>query len=158
MGGVFSGANQAVSAVNDGVTSAADFSRKKVAFAEAFVKDALENQELVDAVKNLVFPETFMRRMIIITLVAIAAMSAYFTMHHTLAESEEERDRVKFAKSVIFGDSGLVNFLFQMVVVVSTFLMLRRALRVMSSSAVIALQTQGMSPQTVQALLTVVQS
>lgn len=138
MGGVLSGANQTVSVVNNGVSSAATYSKEQIAFLESFLKNASRDRELIDEVKNLVFPEAYMRRLIVLILVSITAMSAYFIAHHYAAESEEERANVKFTKAVIFGDSGVMNFLFQTMVVVSMFLMIRRALKVMSSSAVIA--------------------
>lgn len=146
MGGVLSGANQTVSVVNNGVSSAATYSKEQLQFVESFLKNAAGDQELIDAVKNLVFPEAYMRRLIVMILVTISLMSAYFIAHHYATESEEEREKVKFTKAVIFGDSGLLNFIFQTLVIVSMFLMIRRALKVLSSSAVIALQTKGMSP------------
>lgn len=143
MGGVLSGANQTVSVVNNGVTSAREFTEEQVSFMKRFLRSAVNDRELIDAIKNLAFPEAQMRRMIVALVLTICALTTYFIAHYRLADTEEEKDNVAFTKQVIFGDSGLMNHVLQTMVFVSMFFVLRRALKVMSSSAVIALQMKN---------------
>lgn len=153
MGGVLSGANQTVSVVNNGVTSAREFTEEQVSFMKRFLRSAVNDRELIDAIKNLAFPEAQMRRMIVALVLTICALTTYFIVHYRIADTEEEKDNVVFTKQVIFGDAGLMNYVLQTMVFVSMFFVLRRALKVMSSSAVVALQTKNIPFQMLQSVV-----
>lgn len=70
-----SGANQTVSVVNNGVSSAREFTEEQVSFMKRFLRSAVNDRELIVAIKNLAFPEAQIRRMIVALVLTICALT-----------------------------------------------------------------------------------
>ena len=115
--------------------------------------ELFEDKEMIAALKNVIFPEAPLRMFALGSVLILFGGSLYLTLHYSLTDSDEEKDRIDFFRRVWFGDAGFVHYIMNVVSIIAFIYIIRRAFRVLSRGAIVALQTRGVSVPAINSIL-----